>query len=138
MFFRAHLRIGPARIAGCQPKSVSLRSRIHAPPAFPGVLIRDTLDGCDDLATVVNLAAARLPGYSGPPGDAVNDARAFVEGAQAAMANYEDPTHRLGLIDSSDMEQNAAELPAGKPSVRVSILWTNSGRNLQRGIFRFL
>jgi ATP-dependent exoDNAse (exonuclease V) beta subunit len=81
-----------------------------------------TPDGYDDLAAAVMAAADNLPLHPGPLDDAVAHASALVQGAQAAMADYETRKRQLGVIDYSDMVTNAARLLAENPAVLGSIM----------------
>ena len=81
-----------------------------------------TPDGYDDLADAVMEAAEALPHHPGPLEDAVAHARALVEGAQAAMADYEARKRKLGVIDFSDMVTNAAHLLEQDPTVLASVM----------------
>ncbi|MEX6725884.1 UvrD-helicase domain-containing protein [Parapedomonas caeni] len=81
-----------------------------------------TPDGYDGLAEAVMLAANRLVSHPGPLDDAVRHARALVQGAQAAMADYEARKRELGVIDFSDMVTNAASLLADNPAVLDAIM----------------
>lgn len=81
-----------------------------------------TPDGYDNLATAVIEAADRLVHHPGPLQDAVVHARALVEGAQSAMADYEERKRQLAVIDFSDMVTNAAQLLADNPAVLSAIM----------------
>lgn len=81
-----------------------------------------TPEGYDDLAAAVMTAADKLTVHPGPLEDAVAHARALVEGAQSAMADYEARKRRLGVIDFSDMVTNAARLLAEHPAVLDAIM----------------
>ncbi|UNK79500.1 UvrD-helicase domain-containing protein [Sphingopyxis granuli] len=81
-----------------------------------------TPDGYDDLAASVMQAADRLARHPGPLEDAVAHARALIEGAQSAMADYEARKRQLGVIDFSDMVTNAAQLLADDAAVLSAIM----------------
>jgi len=81
-----------------------------------------TPDGYDDLATAVMMAADKLASHPGPLEDAILHARALVEGAQAAMSDYETRKRELGVIDFSDMVTNAARILDEKPQVLAAIM----------------
>ena len=81
-----------------------------------------TPEGYDELAAAVMAAADKLPYHPGPLDDAVAHARALVQGAQSAMADYEARKRQLGVIDYSDMVTNAARLLAENPAVLGSIM----------------
>lgn len=81
-----------------------------------------TPEGYDDLAKKVMAAADRLVQHPGPLAQAISHARALVEGAQAAMADYEDRKRRLGVIDFGDMVSNAARLLTQNPAVLASVM----------------
>lgn len=81
-----------------------------------------TPDGYDGLAEAVMLAADRLVSHPGPLEDAIRHARALIQGAQAAMSDYEERKRELGVIDFSDMVSNAASLLADNPAVLNSIM----------------
>ena len=81
-----------------------------------------TPDGYDDLASAVMEAAGRLPNHPTPLEDSIAHARALVEGAQSAMADYDIRKRRLGVIDFSDMVTNAARLIEQNPAVLSAIM----------------
>lgn len=81
-----------------------------------------TPDGYDELADAVIAAADKLERHPGPLSDAIAHARALVEGAQSAMADYEARKRRLGVIDYSDMVTNAAQLLRDNPAVLGAIM----------------
>lgn len=81
-----------------------------------------TPEGYDELASAVMEAAGKLPHHPGPLEDAVAHARALVEGAQSAMADYEARKRALGVIDFSDMVTNAARLLDENPAVLGAIM----------------
>jgi ATP-dependent exoDNAse (exonuclease V) beta subunit len=81
-----------------------------------------TPEGYDDLAQAVMDAADGLPTHPGPLEDAVIHARAMVEGAQAAMADYEARKKALAVIDFGDMVTNAARLLRENPAILSSVL----------------
>ena len=81
-----------------------------------------TPDGYDELADAVMAAADKLERHPGPMTDAIAHARALVEGAQSAMADYEARKRRLGVIDYSDMVTNAAQLLRDNPAVLGAIM----------------
>jgi ATP-dependent helicase/nuclease subunit A len=81
-----------------------------------------TPDGYDDLADAVMAAADKLVSHPGPLEDAILHARALVEGAQAAMSDYETRKRELGVIDFSDMVTNAARILDEKPEVLAAIM----------------
>tara|TARA_R110000772_G_scaffold268734_1_gene398394 strand:- start:19577 stop:22738 length:3162 start_codon:yes stop_codon:yes gene_type:complete len=81
-----------------------------------------TPDGYDQLAAAVMAAADGLIFHPGPLEDAVSHARALVEGAQSAMADYETRKRELGVIDFSDMVTNAARILDEKPEVLSAIM----------------
>lgn len=81
-----------------------------------------TPDGYDGLAGAVTAAADKLVQHPGPLEEAVAHARALVEGAQAAMADYEARKRRLGVIDFGDMVTNAARLLSDNPTVLAAIM----------------
>jgi ATP-dependent exoDNAse (exonuclease V) beta subunit len=81
-----------------------------------------TPDGYDDLADAVMAEADKLVSHPGPLEDAILHARALVEGAQAAMSDYETRKRELGVIDFSDMVTNAARILDEKPEVLAAIM----------------
>ncbi len=81
-----------------------------------------TPDGYDELADAVIAAADKLERHPGPLTDAIAHARALVEGAQSAMADYEARKRHLGVIDYSDMVTNAAQLLRENPAVLGAIM----------------
>ena len=81
-----------------------------------------TPDGYDDLADAVMSAADKLERHPGPLADAIAHARALVEGAQSAMADYEARKRMLGVIDYSDMVTNAAQLLRDNPAVLGAVM----------------
>lgn len=81
-----------------------------------------TPEGYDDLAQAVMDAADALPTHPGPLEDAVLHARALVEGAQSAMADYEARKKALAVIDFGDMVTNAARLLRENPAILSSVL----------------
>lgn len=78
--------------------------------------------GYDELASAVMMAADRLASHPSPLEDAILHARALVEGAQAAMSDYETRKRELGVIDFSDMVTNAARILDEKPQVLAAIM----------------
>lgn len=81
-----------------------------------------TPDGYDDHADAVMAAADKLERHPGPLADAIAHARALVEGAQSAMADYEARKRKLGVIDYSDMVTNAAQLLRDNPAVLGAVM----------------
>ncbi|WCT80264.1 UvrD-helicase domain-containing protein [Novosphingobium humi] len=81
-----------------------------------------TPEGYDDLADAVMAAADKLAIHPGPLAEAIAHARALVEGAQSAMADYEARKRSLGVIDFSDMVTNAAQLLRSHPAVLGAIM----------------
>jgi ATP-dependent exoDNAse (exonuclease V) beta subunit len=81
-----------------------------------------TPDGYDGLADAVMAAADKLERHPGPLADAIAHARALVEGAQSAMADYEARKRKLGVIDYSDMVTNAAQVLRDNPAVLGAIM----------------
>jgi ATP-dependent exoDNAse (exonuclease V) beta subunit len=81
-----------------------------------------TPEGYDELAGRVMAAAERLVVHPGPLEQAVSHARALVEGAQAALSDYEERKRKLGVIDFGDMVSNASRLLAENPAVLASVM----------------
>lgn len=81
-----------------------------------------TPDGYDEAAEAVMAAAGKLSVHPGPLEDAIVHARALVEGAQSAMADYEARKRKLGVIDYSDMVTNAAKLVTDDPAVLGAVM----------------